>query len=153
MCTYIDCNSCYCLRSIDLPSATELYCNKNSFLESISPLPCIDVLDCSECPSLRFLPQSNSLKKLDCSDCDSVICKGEFPNLLPDHTYQCPWLYLNKDEYTDNITILRNLQIRLLALPWLKSKQFSQWFYAPNNIGGRAHKQNLYKILKVQLSL
>jgi len=151
------CFYCTSLTSLDLWSninLEELWC---SFCTSLTSLDLqsninLKILYCNFCNSLTSLDLRNNknLVTLVCSSCKSLTslnlpkeCKG-FIN-----QYKCPWIIQN-EEFSSNLQRLIKLQKwyrKLLIIKYLKSLEFIEWVYSPNNIGGRLYKIKLLKDL------
>jgi len=111
------------------------------------------MLRCSHCTSLTSLDLRNSIKleTLYCYNCTSLtnlqLFKSNITNLDCDY---CPWISLNED-FSSNLQNLIKLQRwyrKIVIIKYMKSQQFIEWIYAPNNIGGRLYKKWLLKNLK-----
>jgi hypothetical protein len=69
--------------------------------------------------------------------------------------FDCPWINRGKNpEYENNISKLITLQrfckknFRYFIFKrWVKSQEFNEWFYAPENVGGIKHKKIMERIL------
>jgi len=66
------------------------------------------------------------------------------------HYSKCNWISLNED-FSNNLQNLIKIQKwyrKLLLIKYLKSQEFIEWIYSPDNIGGRLYKKWLLKNLK-----
>jgi hypothetical protein len=68
----------------------------------------------------------------------------------------CEWVCQNPD-YNENIRKLIILQMFCRKnIPyfrfkkWINTREFSEWFYHPDNMGGYKHKKNMSNILRDQ---
>jgi len=139
------CSNCTSLTSIDLRSRSEGVTSKG----------CINLkeLFCYNCPFLTSLDLRNNinLKILWCFNCISLtsldLPKGFYDYI--DHS-DCPWITQNED-FSINLQRLIKLQKwyrRLLIIKYMKSQEFIEWIYSPDNVGGRLYKKWLLKNLK-----
>ena len=144
-------------------SLTSLNLQENKNLRLLSCFNCISLtslnlrnninliqLWCFSCISLTslHLRSNKKLKELRCDSCDSLTSlylQEKYYSCI--YYFNCPWIVQNK-YFTDNLQNLIKLQRwwkRLLIIKYLKSLEFVEWFYNPNNIGGRLHKLKLLK--------
>jgi len=106
------------------------------------------------------LSQSSSLKSINLTGivgfsyitflhCDN--CRLLTSLLMNDEYYQyinyskCPWITQNKD-FSSNLQNLVKLQRwyrKLVIIKYMKSQEFIEWIYSPNNIGGKCCKKKL----------
>jgi len=152
----LDCFNCTSLTSLNLRSNINLiilYCYSCISLTSLDLRSNIKLtrLWCNNCTSLTSLDLRNNinLTELWCYDCTFLTSL----NLQNDKYYQyiqycrCPWISQYKD-FSNNLQRLIRIQKwyrRILLIKYMKSKQFVEWIYAPNNIGGKCHKLKLLK--------
>jgi len=165
--TILDCFNCTSLISLDLRNninLVTLWCSNCTSLtsldlrsssEGVTTKGCINLVTlwCFYCASLTSLDlQSNiNLKILWCSNCTSLtslnLQKGYRGNI---DCYKCPWICQNED-FINNLQRLIKIQRwyrRILLIKYLKSQEFIEWIYSPNNIGGYLYKKWLFKNLK-----
>ena len=123
---------------------TELDCSGCTPLTSLPELPNMTNLDCRGCTSLPPLP---NVTHLYCWGCTSLTSLPAMPNLTTLYSGSCAWLnHSSNSEYTINITRLTHLQRWYRRMVWcryLSSKEFIEWCYHPDNIGGKQAKKNL----------
>ena len=107
-------------------------------------------LDCSDCISLTSLPSLPNVTHLHCSYCTSLTSLPEIPNMTYLDCSGCMWLNHNSNsKYTANILRLARLQKwyrRVIWCRYLKSKEFIEWCYHPDNIGGKHAKKSILKV-------
>ena len=92
-----------------------------------------------------------NLKVFWCEDCTSLTRISEkLPNLIYGYQY-CPWIKSN-EEYKENIRKLVILQKFVKSnltywrfKRWIETKHFAEWFYSPQELGGRNAKIQLKK--------
>jgi hypothetical protein len=104
-------------------------------LTSVPNIIGLKKLGCSACRMLTSIPHINSLKKLDYFD--------------------CPWINRGGNpKYKNNINKLITLQRfckknykYFVFKRWVKSQEFNEWFYAPENVGGIKHKQMMERVI------
>ena len=158
------CSNCISLTSLDLRSSSEgvtskgcinltvLWCYNCTSLTSLDLWSNINLeeLWCSFCTSLTSLDLRNNinLKELMCSYCKSLTSL-DLPKEYDGYIgcSKCPWITQNED-FSSNLQRLIKIQRwyrKLLIIKYMKSKQFVEWIYAPNNIGGKCHKLKLLK--------
>jgi len=150
------CSSCISLTSLDLQNninLKELVCSRCRSLTSLDLQNNINLttLDCFFCISLTSLDLRNNikLKDLGCSYCISLTSL-RCVNLTTSQRSNCSWISQNKD-FSSNLQRLIKLQKwyrRILLIKYMKSQEFIEWIYAPNNIGGSLYKKWLLKNLK-----
>jgi len=163
----LQCFSCKSLTSLDLRSNINLkmllcsYCTSltsidlRSYSEGVTSFGCVNLITfgCSYCTSLTSLDlRSNiNLIELDCFYCTSLTSLDlpkEYDGYMD--RSNCPWIIQNT-EFSNNLQRLIKLQRwyrKLVLIKYMKSKQFIEWVYAPNNIGGSLYKKWLLKNLK-----
>jgi len=160
------CDNCTSLTSLDLRdniNLTELYCYDCPSLTSldlwssskgVTSFGCVNLttLLCYNCTSLTSLDLRNiNLLRLNCPSCTSLTSLNLRSNFKSEYDYinysKCPWITQNK-EFLNNLQRLIKLQKwyrRIVLIKYMKSKQFIEWIYSPNNIGGKCHKLKLLK--------
>jgi uncharacterized paraquat-inducible protein A len=171
--TTLYCGGCTSLTSLPpLPNVTHLYCNGCTSLTSLPDMPNVNYLDCGGCTLLTSLPEMPNVTELYCSGCTSLTSLPNLPKVtvlycswcriltsLPVMTanstiscHHCPWLnVITNQEYGNNNTKLLMLQRLYRRLRWYKyltSREFIEWCYAPDNIGGKQAKKNLNSFVK-----
>ena len=104
-------------------------------------------LDCSDCTSLTSLQEMPNVTTLVCHGCTSLTLLPSLPNMTYLSCHDCTWLnHISNSEYNINISRLSRLQRwyrRMLWCRYLKSREFIEWCYHPDNIGGKQAKKNL----------
>ena len=111
-------------------------------LTSIPFLPELEILQCRDCPliSIPYLPE---LIILGCHDCPYLISIPSMSRLEVLDYSKCPWLYV-KPERIDKLIVIQRRIRQLIKyfrfVRFIKSKEFNEWFYAPDGIGGKNHK-------------
>ena len=89
--------------------------------------------------------------ELDCSGCTPLTSLPELPNATSLNCRDCVWLnHSSNSKYTINISRLTHLQRwyrRMLWCRYLASKEFTEWCYHPDNIGGKRAKKDILNIL------
>jgi hypothetical protein len=148
-----------------------LKCYRCPNLTSIPNIKGLKQIDCFKCPNLTSIPNIKGLKQIDCSNCDNLTSipnikglKGigchycpmltSIPN-TPSICYSaCPWIEHTQYPHCEDPYNENNIQKLLLLQKfckknfryfvfnrWVKSQEFKEWFYAPENVGGRKHKK------------
>jgi len=174
----LSCSYCTSLTSLGpLPkSLQKLFCNDCTNLTSLGPLPeSLRVLYCVGCTNLTSLgPLSEGLRELYCSDCTNLTSLGPLPEGLK--TLYCdgcrvltqvgpqsvidnlvdysPAIWTPSENLENNLKKLvivqnfcRSLRVRKL-LRLSRTKEFCEWFYHPENYGGRWAKAFLRKFIE-----
>jgi len=148
-----------------LPKLFTLYCDECTSLIRIPALPNLTVLDCSHCP-ITEVPVFPKLVSFSCEECTGITKIPLLPKLISLSCYACTNLieistppnisFLNRNGCAwlenDNIEKLKRLQ-RFCRnnlgywrfRRWIKTKEFAEWFYDPEQWGGRASKRNIEK--------
>ena len=147
----LDCPDCPLLTSIpSLPNLTHLDCSECPLLTSIPSLPNLIWLNCPECPLLTSIPSLPNLNKLNCSNCPLLTSIPSLPNLNKLDCYSCKWLNVTLKNLNNLILIQRRFHQMLKYfrfVRFIKSREFNEWFYAPDGIGGKYHKIQMEKFL------
>ena len=132
----------------------ELYITDCSKLTSIPNIEGLKELYCNNCPNLTSIPKIEGLKKLCCYGCPNLT---SIPNIKELNCSSCPWIPYQNDDFKDNIKKLIILQRWFkkyfkikVAQRYIKTKEFNEWFYSPNNFGGYKHKLRMTKFLKIK---
>ena len=106
-------------------------------------------LDCSGCTSLTSLPELPNLTTLECCGCTSLTSLPDMPNVTSLDCGGCTWLnHSSNYKYHINISRLSRLQRwyrRMIWCRYLASKEFIEWCYAPDNIGGKQAKRDILR--------
>jgi hypothetical protein len=152
----LDCSRCTNLTSLgSLPeSLQELYRIGYTNLTSLGPLPeSLQVLYCSNCTNLTSLgPLSEGLRELYCGGCPLLTQVG--PQSVIDHLRDyTPSIWTPSENLENNLKKLvilqrfcRSLRVRKL-LRLSRTKEFCEWFYNPENYGGKWAKETLRKLV------
>ena len=153
--THLDCGSCTSLLSLpEISNVTQLYCYNCTSITSLPPLSNVTYLDCSGCTSLVSLPPLPNVTHLYCWGCTSLTSLPAMPNLTTLYSGSCAWLnHSSNSEYTINITRLTHLQRWYRRMVWcryLSSKEFIEWCYHPDNIGGKQAKKSILAVTKTR---
>jgi len=152
------CSYCTNLTSLEpLPkSLQKLYCSGCTNLTSLGPLPeSLHRLSCSDCTNLTSLePLPESLQELYCNDCPLLTRVG--PQSVIDNLveYQS-FTWTPSKELENNLKKLvlvqrfcRSLRTRKL-LRLSRTREFCEFFYHPENYGGRWAKNSLRKLISI----
>ena len=98
---------------------------------------------CWDCPRVTFIPNIKGLKRLYCSDCPLLTSIPEIQGLKELSCFNCPWIPNQNGEYKSNIERLTIIQqwtrkwLRFTRLRnFIKSREFVEWYYHPENRGG-----------------
>ncbi len=132
-----------------LPKLNLLDCSRTRIL-IIPQLPKLSQLYC-ELSSITQIPHLPNLTLLYCRNTNITSISKCNTNLIHFTYNDCPWLVqsMGMDIYLKNIKLLIILQrcVRLMSFKrkynWTHTNNFIRWFYSPNGIGGRMHKQHL----------
>jgi len=173
------CDGCTNLTSLGpLPESLQtLYCGGCTNLTSLGPLPkSLQILDCDGCTRLvRLGPLPKSLRELVCNGCTSLTSLGPLPEgLRVLDCRDCRVLtQVGPQNVIDNLnwyypstwTPSKNLENKLKKLAVLqkffrsfrtrkllrlsRTREFCEWFYHPENYGGRWVKMSLRKMVEM----
>jgi len=155
----LHCSNCRSLVSIDLQDnkdLTILYCSGCISLISLDlqENKNLEEFWCYNCSSLIFISllECKNLKQLLCNNCTSLTCILSYKKIKLEYKdfNNCPWICQNKD-FSTNLQRLIKIQKwyrKLLLIKYMKSQEFVEWIYSPNNIGGCLYKKWLLKNLK-----
>jgi hypothetical protein len=131
---HLNCQNCESLATIPVLShLEELYCGGCILLTSIPVLPRLIILYCSGCILLRDI--QHAIATLQCDDCPFLSHPGN-----PDAEVR----------YARFLGLQRWFRVMLKHrrfVAFIGSKEFNEWFFAPNGIGGIRHKMGLEKLL------
>ena len=146
--TVLDCSGCTSLTSLPpLPNVTSLSCNGCTSLTSLPAIPNVAILGCYGCTSLTSIPAMPNMTYLDCYGCTSLTSLPKIHNMTRLYCDGCPWLdHSSNPKYLNNISRLSCLQRwyrRMLWCRYLKSREFIEWCYHPDNIGGKQAKKTI----------
>ena len=107
-------------------------------------------LDCSGCALLTSLPKIPNATNLNCSGCTSLTSLSSLPNVTALYCGGCTWLNHRNSNYTINISKLTRLQRWYRRMVWcryLSSKEFIEWCYHPDNVGGKRAKHDIHNAI------
>jgi len=151
------CDGCTRLTSLGpLPEGLQrLFCSCTR-LTSLGPLPkSLRILYCYDCPRLTSLgPLPESLQKLHCRGCRVLTQVGP-QSVIDNLQYYLPSIWSLSKDLEKNLRKLRILQrfcrtLRIRKLLRLsRTRKFCEWFYHPENYGGRWDKASLMKMIKM----
>lgn len=112
------------------------------------------LLDCLVCPLLTFIPHIEGLYRLECCNCCALTNIFNIKSLKI-LCLNCPWLYNQNEKFNGRIQkliILQRISKRIIKrkrfVKYIKTREFNEWFYAPNGIGGKTHKKNMLNYLQ-----
>jgi len=153
----LDCSYCTSLTSLGpLAESLQIFsCIGCTNLTSLGPLPKgLQILSCGGCTSLTslgLLPKS--LQTLYCGDCPVLTSVGP-RNLIDNLRNYLPSFWTPSEELEENLKKLviiqrfcRSLRTRKL-LRLSRTREFCEFFYHPENYGGRWAKASLEKFAK-----
>jgi len=146
--TKLECSYCPRLTTIPfLPKLTELDCSNCLRLTSIPSLLNLTRLFCSYCP-ITSIPSLPNLIALDCTECQ--LTSISLPKLIELNYSGCRWLNI-ESEITNRLIVIQRRFRQLIKyyrfVRFIKSREFNEWFYAPEGIGGKNHKIRLEKFV------
>ena len=108
----------------------------------------MNILDCYGCSNLTSIPNIQELKQLSCSNCPKITSIPNIQGLKYLDCWGCPWIPNRNDEYKSNIEKLIIIQqwarkwLRFIRLRnFIKSREFVEWYYHPDNRGGIISKR------------
>ena len=140
------------------PKLSNLYCSYCTSLTEIPILPNLTILNCKRCTILTVIPIICVNNLIYCSYCTSLteITNIYDKNLTHLYCNNCPFLnHPSNIYYNTNLLKLIKLQkwrkvnyTKRMVKVYLKSKEFNEWFYSPNGIGGKQHKKEMENWLK-----
>jgi hypothetical protein len=170
----ISCIGCPLLTSIPntLVNLRTLYCDNCPLLSCIqSTFVNLIYLRCVKCPLLTSIPDTLiNLTHLICTNCPLLTSIPDtFINLIELHCngnrlitsipyistgynyyYDCPWINNNKTRNIQKLITLQRFVKKNLKYwrfsRWIKSREFNEWIYHPDNIGGKMAKREIEKM-------
>ena len=142
----LNCGDCTSLVSLPpLPNVTTLGCSGCTSLTSLSNIPNMTTLNCYGCTSLIALPEIPNMTHLYCGGCTFLVSLPDMTNIFILDCHSCIWLnHSSNSEYHINISNLSRIQRWYRRMVWcryLASKEFIEWCYCPDNIGGKQSKR------------
>jgi hypothetical protein len=154
----LSCSGCTNLTSLGpLPEGLQvLYCSYCTNLTSLEPLPeslqRLYCIGCTSLTSLESLPEI--LKELYCDNCRVLTQVG--PQSVIDNLVDySPAIWTPSENLENNLKKLvivqnfcRSFRTRKL-LRLSRTKEFCEWFYHPENYGGRWAKMSLRKMVEM----
>jgi hypothetical protein len=154
---HLYCYDCTSLTEIPLIEGLKwLYCVGCTSLTEIPVIEGLKYLWCKGCTSLTEIPLIEGLKYIRCSGCTSLTEIQVIEGLEVLDCSGCEWVNQNP-KYNENIRKLITLQMFCRKnIPyfrfkkWINTREFSEWFYHPDNLGGSKHKKNMMKMLRDQ---
>ena len=141
-------SGCTSLTSIpEIPNVIILICRGCTSLTSLPDMSRLISLVCDDCTSLTSLPKMSKLISLSCSGCRLLTSVSTMIHGRMYNYYNCPWLeYENNVCYYKNVSKLIRLQRwyrRMIWCRYLASKEFIEWCYQPDNVGGKYAKKSI----------
>jgi hypothetical protein len=112
-------------------------------------------LTCENCPNLTeiIIPKNSQLMDVQLHECRILTNISEKPCDALMIFHGCPWLK-GSTGHTQNLTRLRLLQnffrkslVHKRFSRWIKSQEFTEWFYHPDNFGGYKTKLSISRFL------
>ena len=175
----LDCSGCPLLTSVpEIKGLKKLYCYSCPKLTSIPEIIGLKELVCYSCPNLTSIPHIQGLKELYCYDCQKLTFISNIQGLkilncsncplltfIPIikglewlYCYHCPWIPTQNNEYKSNIEKLTTIQqwtrkwLRFTRLRnFIRSREFVEWYYHPDNRGGIISKQMISQELTTMM--
>jgi len=148
--TKLECSHCTSLTSLDLRNNINLNILECNYCRSLTSLDLRNLkeLGCNSCRTSLDLRNNKNLTTLSCYSCRSLTSL-DLPKKYKDciNYSDCHWISQNED-FSNNLQRLIKLQRwyrKLLVIKYMKSQEFIEWIYNPNNMGGYLHKKKLLK--------
>ena len=124
-----------------------LSCRRCTSLEYIHVIQGLEYLNVNDCVSLKEIPYIHELLQLSVCGCRSLFTFPE-PDTLISLAYSVtPWLDANhnKQSNIDKLIIIQKLFRKWLPFrrlrKFVKSREFVEWYYHPDNKGGIVSKK------------
>ena len=128
----------------------ELYCSGCPNITSIPVIEGLKYLHCYSCPLLTSIPVIPGLQYLYCYDCRLLTSIPVIEGLQKLY-YNCPWLSTSQD-FETKLRKVRNLQRfcrknfpYFVFKRWIETREFAEWFYSPENLGGRVDRRRFLR--------
>lgn len=146
------------------PNLTYLFLYFSNNIEEISYLPKLKKSEIIGCENIKYILSLPNVRIFEISYTDNID-KLELPNSTLFYTlsykYQIYHRFIGKQYPRDGYGLTNNMYKLIKLQKWIrkylyykrfvkyiKSKEFNQWFYHPNGIGGRTHIKYIYKMLE-----
>ena len=141
-----------------LQGLKKLNCSYCPRVTSVPNIQGLKELDCWNCPLLTYIPNIQGLETLYCSRCPNLTSIPHIQGLEKFYCWGCPWIPNENDEYKSNIEKLTIIQqwsrkwLRFTRLRnFIKSREFVEWYYHPDNRGGIISKQMISQELTMMM--
>ena len=153
--TYLDCSRCPILTSIPntFVNLRHLNCNNCPLLPNIpNTLVNLTCLNCNSCCLLTCIPNTLvKLKILNCCNCHMLINTPQYYKIKYFY-HNSSWIDPNKTNNIQKLITLqrfvkKNLKYWIFSR-WIKSREFNEWIYHPDNIGGKMAKKQIEKMFE-----
>lgn len=156
--TFVNCRN---ISTIDtFPNIKKLYIFNNPsliYIDNILNLSTLVVHTCAQLKSISNIPNLKELKIWNCFSLFNIHINTEFKNNnIIIEIARCPFLNHSKNpDFNSNIIKLKRIQKYIkknisyrIFKQWIKSKSFAEWFYHPDNFGGKYNKRMLKRLLQ-----
>jgi hypothetical protein len=147
------CRGCTLLTILpDIPNVKVLICVGCTSLTTLPEMPNVTSLYCYDCSSLTSLPEMPNGRLISCYNCTSLTTLPKMLDNIVLYCNECTWLYTSHNtKYDNNIRCLITLQRQyrhVIMRRYLTSREFIEWIYSPDNIGGKIVKKSLNNLFK-----
>jgi hypothetical protein len=103
-------------------------------------------LSCNDCPLLVSIPIGlTTLNEIFCENCPLLL---RVPSSRTNKFRGCYWLDQNRQATV--LRVKQKLMRHFYFKRWIKTREFNEWFFHPNNFGGYKHKLQLERSLEAQ---
>jgi hypothetical protein len=150
---YLYCSNCRLIEKVpNIISLVELDIWGCQLIKNMPNLPNLQKLYCGHCILLKEIPYMNDLWFLSCIGCEQLrIIDTQTIDVL--YSNQCPKLFYSQEHIENKTKInklrnfIRNNYRYFLFKHWIKSREFCEHYYSPENRVGDMEKINLERFV------
>ena len=122
----------------------ELYIWSCNLITSVPIIGGLKKLCIWSCKSFTSVPVIEELKKLHIWGCDSITSVPVIEGLIS--VSECKWLEMDNDKRHSVLKLQQRMKQKArlkMFKKYVRSRQFCEWFYSPDEFGGQASKRSI----------